>query len=288
MKIGVVYPQTELDPDPVVVRDFAQTVDDLGFTHILAYEHVLGVDPNRSGGWQGIYSIEDSFMEPFALFSFMAAVTERVEFTTGILILPQRQTALVAKQSATLDQLCGGRLRLGIGVGWNEAEYIALDANFHTRGRRCEEQVQVLRKLWTESCVIFNGHWHSIPHMGLKPRPIQQPIPIWFGGHADVVLRRAARLGDGWLPTYSSVEDTEPSLEKLKEYLDAEGRSWDEFGMEARVRLSEGNLDVLAGEMKAWEQAGATHISLNTMRSQLGGLDEHLQAIRVFAEAFLD
>ena len=218
MKIGVVYPQTELDPDPIAVRDFAQTVEDLGFTHILAYEHVLGVDPNHSGGWKGIYSIEDSFMEPFALFSFMAAVTERVEFTTGILILPQRQTALVAKQAATLDRLCGGRLRLGIGVGWNEAEYIALDENFHTRGRRCEEQVQVLRKLWTESCVMFNGHWHSIPHMGLKPRPIQQPIPIWFGGHADVVLRRAARLGDGWLPTYSNVEDTEPrpSLPNIK------------------------------------------------------------------------
>ena len=288
MRIGVVYPQTELNPDPIVVRDFAQTVEDLGFTHILAYEHVLGVDPNRSGGWKGIYSIEDSFMEPFALFSFMAAVTERVEFATGILILPQRQTALVAKQAATLDQLCGGRLRLGIGVGWNEAEYIALDENFHTRGRRCEEQVQVLRKLWTESCVMFNGHWHSIPHMGLKPRPIQQPIPIWFGGHADVVLRRAARLGDGWLPTYSCAEDTEPSLEKLREYLDAEGRTWDEFGMEARVRFSEGHLDVLAGEIKEWEQAGATHISLNTMRSQLSGLDEHLQAIRVFSEAFLD
>ncbi|MBE9479043.1 MAG: LLM class F420-dependent oxidoreductase [Chloroflexi bacterium] len=288
MKIGVVYPQTEFDPDPIVVRDFAQTVEDLGFTHILAYEHVLGVDPNRSGGWKGIYSIEDSFMEPFALFSFMAAVTERVEFATGILILPQRQTALVAKQAATLDRLCGGRLRLGIGVGWNEAEYIALDENFHTRGRRCEEQVQVLRKLWTESCVMFNGHWHSIPHMGLKPRPTQQPIPIWFGGHADVVLRRAARLGDGWLPTYSSAEDTEPSLEKLREYLDAEGRSWDEFGKEARVRFSEGNLDVLADEMKAWEQVGATHISLNTMRSQLSGLDEHLQAIRVFSESFLD
>ena len=288
MKIGVVYPQTELDPDPIAVRDFAQTVEDLGFMHILAYEHVLGVDPNRSGGWKGIYSIEDSFMEPFALFSFMAAVTELVEFATGILILPQRQTALVAKQAATLDRLCGGRLRLGIGVGWNEAEYIALDENFHTRGRRCEEQVQVLRKLWTESCVTFNGHWHSIPHMGLKPRPIQQPIPIWFGGHADVVLRRAARLGDGWLPTYSSVEDTEPSLEKLSQYLKAEGRTWDEFGLEARVRFSEGNLDVLAGEIKAWEQAGATHISLNTMRSQLSGLDEHLQAIRVFSEAFLD
>ena len=288
MKIGVVYPQTELDPDPIAVRDFAQTVEDLGFTHILAYEHVLGVDPNRSGGWKGIYSIEDSFMEPFALFSFMAAVTELVEFATGILILPQRQTALVAKQAATLDRLCGGRLRLGIGVGWNEAEYIALDENFHTRGRRCEEQVQVLRKLWTESCVMFNGHWHSIPHMGLKPRPIQQPIPIWFGGHADVVLRRAARLGDGWLPTYSNVEDTEPSLEKLSQYLEAEGRTWDEFGLEARVRFSEGNLDVLAGEIKAWEQAGATHISLNTMRSQLSGLDEHLQAIRVFSEAFLD
>ena len=287
MNVGVVYPQTELEPDPIEVRDFAQTAEALGFTHILTYEHVLGADPDRPGGWSGVYTIEDSFMEPFSLFSFMSGVTKKLEFATGILILPQRQTALVAKQAATLDRLCGGRLRLGIGVGWNETEYIALDENFHTRGRRCEEQIQVLRQLWTEPCVVFNGHWHTIPGMGIKPRPLQQPIPIWIGGHADTVLRRAARLADGWLPTFASAEDAAPSLEKLEKYLQAEDRSITEFGIEARLRFSDGNLDALAEAMKAWDKAGASHLSLNTMKSQLNGLDAHLQAMRIFSESFL-
>ncbi|MBX7251491.1 MAG: LLM class F420-dependent oxidoreductase, partial [Candidatus Promineofilum sp.] len=200
MHIGLVYPQTEYPADPAAVRDYAQTAEALGFSHILAYDHVLGANPDRPGGWTGPYTYQTPFMEPFVLFSHMAAVTTHLGFATGILILPQRETALVAKQAATLDVLCGGRLRLGIGTGWNEVEYVALGQDFHTRGRRQEEQIEVLRALWTQELVTFKGRWHDIPDAGLNPLPVQRPIPLWFGGHADVVLRRLARLGDGWMP----------------------------------------------------------------------------------------
>lgn len=172
MKIGVVYPQTEFGSDPAAIRDYAQTVEALGYTHVLAYDHVLGANPNRPGGWQGPYTFETPFQEPFVLFAYMAAVTTALEFATGIIILPQRQTALVAKQSATLDVLSGGRLRLGIGLGWNEVEYMALNQDFHTRGRRMDEQIEVLLKLWTEPLVDFHGRYHTIPDAGINPLPV--------------------------------------------------------------------------------------------------------------------
>ena len=203
MKMGVVFPQTEFPPDPIAIRDYAQTVEGLGFTHLLVYEHVLGANPERPGGWQGPYTHQHPFYEPFVLFSYLAALTQRLEFVTGILILPQRQTALVAKQAATLDVLCGGRLRLGIGIGWNAVEYTALGENFRNRGRRIEEQVALLRQLWTQPLVNFEGKWHQVPDAGLNPLPVQQPIPLWFGGQAEEVLRRTARLGrrlDAQLP----------------------------------------------------------------------------------------
>ena len=202
MQIGVVYPQTEFGDDPNAMKDYAQTVEGLGYSHVLAYDHVLGANPNRPGGWNGPYTHETAFMEPLTLFAYMAAVTQKLGFTTGIIILPQRQTALVAKQAACLDILCNGKLRLGVGLGWNEVEYVALNEDFHNRGKRIEEQVELLRKLWTEPLVTFNGRWHTIQDAGLKPMPVQQPIPIWFGGHADPVLQRVARLGDGWMPNY--------------------------------------------------------------------------------------
>lgn len=163
MEFGVVFPQTEFGNDPAAVKAYAQTAESLGFSHILAYDHVLGANPDRPGGWRGPYTFRSPFHEILMLFSFMAAVTERIRFVTGILILPQRETALVAKQTATLDVLSGGRLRLGVGLGWNEVEYIALNQNFRTRGRRVEEQVELLRRLWTEPLVTFEGRWHTIP-----------------------------------------------------------------------------------------------------------------------------
>jgi probable F420-dependent oxidoreductase len=287
VKIGVVFPQTEFGPDPSAIRDYAQTAESLGFTHILAYDHVLGANPNRPGGWRGPYTHENPFHEPFTLFSFMAAVTQHIEFTTGILILPQRQTALVAKQAATLDLLSNGRFRMGIGNGWNEVEYIALNQDFHRRGRRIEEQVTLLRQLWTEPLVTFKGHWHTIPDAGLNPLPVQRPIPIWFGGHADALLRRIARMGDGWMPTYRQPADAKSSLDKLDAYLAEQGRSRADIGLEARISYGQGDRAVWDSLITDWRDLGATHLSVNTMRLGLASPQAHLNALRAFAQAVL-
>lgn len=287
MKIGVVFPQIEFSGDAAAVRDYAQTAEALGYHHILAYDHVLGANPDRPEGWRGPYTYEDPFYEPFVLFSFMAAATERIAFATGILILPQRQTALVAKQAAMLDVLSNGRFRLGVGIGWNKVEYVALNEDFHTRGKRIEEQVELLRQLWSRPLVTFEGQWHTVPDAGIKPLPVQRPIPIWFGGHADVVLRRMARLGDGWMTNYRQAADAQPALERLDAYLAENGRSRDDFGIEARLVWRDGDLDRLQRTMAEWDDAGATHISLNTMGAGFTTTAEHLAALRTFAEAVL-
>ena len=200
MQIGVIFPQTEIGTDPIAVRDYAQAAESLGYQHLVAYDHVMGANADSRPGWSGAYRHTDQFYEPFVLFGYLAAATQRIELVTGILILPQRQTALVAKQSATVDILSGGRLRLGIGIGWNDVEYEALGENFHDRGRRSEEQIEVLRSLWTQESVTVQARWHRITDAGINPLPSQRPIPIWFGGRADRVLRRIARYGDGWFP----------------------------------------------------------------------------------------
>lgn len=283
MDIGVVFPQVEFDPDPLAIRDYAQAAEALGYSHILAYDHVLGANPQREGGWRGPYNYEDPFYSPFLLFSHMAAATKRLGFVTGILILPQRETALVAKQAATLDVLCEGRLRLGVGTGWNAVEYVALNQDFHTRGKRQEEQVEVLRRLWTEPLVTYEGRWHNIPDAGVNPLPVQRPIPIWFGGQADVVLRRAARLGDGWMPNARTVNKAQPMLDALAQYLEEAGRDASSFGIEPRLNYADGGPAEWARTMEAWQAAGATHISLNTMYVGFK-TREHIDAIRRFAE----
>ena len=285
MKIGVVFPQTEIGNDPAVIRDYAQTAEALGYSHILAYDHVLGVNPRRPGGWQGPYTYNDPFHEPFVLFGFIAGVTKEIEFVTGILILPQRETALVAKQAACLDVLSHGRLRLGMGIGWNKVEYAALRQDFQTRGKRIEEQVALLRQLWTKPLVSFDGRWHNIPDAGLNPLPVQRPIPIWFGGHADAVLRRIAMMGDGWLPNYRTAEDAAPSLDLLNQYLAEAGRSREDIGLEARLHSRLGDRETLLKRMAKWQDAGATHISLNTMGAGFQSLGEHITAISEFAAA---
>lgn len=282
MKIGVVFPQIEVEPDVAAIRDFAQTVAELGFSHVLAYDHVLGANPQRPGGWRGPYHYEHPFYSPFLLFSYMTAVSPALEFVTGILILPQRETALVAKQAATLDVLCGGKLRLGVGTGWNKLEYVALNQNFHTRGKRQEEQIELLRRLWTEPLVQFEGRWHTIPDAGLNPLPVQRPIPIWFGGQAEPVLRRAARLGDGWLPNTRTVAQTQPMLDSLWRYLEQEGRDPAQFGLEPRLNYGDGDADSWSEAMAAWRQAGATHLSFNTMYKGFN-MQQHLAALQQFA-----
>lgn len=283
MQIGLVYPQTEYPTDPAAVRDYAQAAEALGYSHVLAYDHILGANPDRPGGWSGPYTFRDPFMEPFLLFTWMAAVAPRLGFITGILILPQRETTLVAKQAAVLDVLCGGRLRLGVGTGWNEVEYAAAGYDFHTRGKRQEEQVEVLKLLWTQPLVTFKGRWHDIPDAGLNPLPVQRPIPVWFGGHADAVLRRVARLGDGWLPGFRTAEAAAAHLDTLDRYLAEHDRSRADIGIEPRLHWGNGDLDALGRALEGWRAAGATHISLNTMGSGFRTAEEHLAAIRQFA-----
>jgi probable F420-dependent oxidoreductase len=285
MNIGIVFPQTQFNGDAAAVRDYAQSVEGLGFTHVVAYDHVLGANPDRPGGWRGAYTYCDAFLEPFVLFSFMAGVTRSLAFCPGVIILPQRQTALVAKQAATLDVLSGGRLRLGVGLGWNEVEYVALNEDFHTRGRRLEEQVTVLQRLWTEPLVTFEGREHRIDDAGLNPLPIQRPIPLWFGGHADPMLRRAARLADGWMPNHRTPVSAKPDLEKLDQYLADAGRSRAEFGLEARIPFGEGRTGDWQALCAGWAALGGTHFSLNTMGAGFATPAEHLQAARTFAEA---
>jgi probable F420-dependent oxidoreductase len=286
MKFGVVYPQTEIEHDPGWIRAFAQSVEGLGYNHVLTYEHVLGVDPESPKAVQGPYGIDDAFLSPLVLFSSMAAVTKRLEFATGILVLPQRDAVLVAKQAATLDVLSGGRLRLGVGVGWNAAEFEALGFDFNNRGRRIEEQIQILRQLWTQPVVSFSGNWHQLELVGIRPLPVQRPVPIWIGGYADIVLQRIARLGDGWFPGFADVEEGKPELERLRTYVEQQGRDWQELGIEVRLRYGDGNLDALGGQVEAWSQLGISHLSINTMRSGFETSESHLQAVERFAELF--
>lgn len=285
MDIGFVYPQTEFGNDPYAIRDLAQTAEGLGFTHVLTYDHVLGVNPDREEDWQGPYDYQSPFQSPFLLFSFMAGVTGDIGFITGILILPQRQTALVAKQAATLDVLSAGRFRLGIGTGWNKPEYVSLGENFHNRGQRIEEQVELLRQLWTKPLVNFSGRWHTIPDAGINPLPIQRPIPIWFGGHADAVLRRSATIGDGWLPMYRRAQDALPAIEKISGYRIQAGKSMDNFGIDARIRYENGNPESWEEQLRSWQAAGATHVSLNTMQAGFETPADHINALKMFASS---
>lgn len=283
MRIGVVFPQTEFPADPTAVRAYGQAVEALGYSHILAYDHVLGANPERPGGWHGPYTYRDPFFSPFLLFSYLAGATENLEFVSGVFILPQRETALFAKQAATLDVLCQGRLRLGIGTGWNSVEYEALNQDFHTRGKRQEEQVTLLRKLWSEPLVKFQGRWDTIPDAGINPLPVQRPIPIWFGGHVDAVLRRIAKMGDGWMPGYRTAAAAAPALAQLDEQLAQYGRSRTDIGLEPRLQWREGSLPELVQQREEWRAAGATHLSINTMGSGFSSVQEHIDALRQFA-----
>jgi len=284
MQIGVVFPQTEIGPDPAVVKDYAQTAEGLGFRHLLVYDHVLGADPNREGGWRGPYTDQHQFHEPFVLFGYLAALTRQLELVTGILILPQRQTALVAKQAAEVDVLTGGRLRLGIGVGWNAVEYEAMGEDFGTRGRRVVEQIRVLRRLWTEPVVDFSGKYHTIPRAGINPMPVQRPIPIWMGGMADAVLKRVARHADGWFPQFRpGSEQAQMFMEKLRGLVAEAGREMSQIGIEGRINYGDGNPDTWHTAIEEWRVLGATHLSVNTMGSGLTAR-EHIEAVQKLGE----
>ncbi len=292
MRLGVVFPQTEIGTDPVVIRDFAQAAETLGFHHLVAYDHVLSAGTSNRPGWIG-YDLDDPFHEPFVLFGYLAGCTKQIELATGIIILPQRQTALVAKQAAEVDVLSGGRLRLGVGLGWNSVEYEALGVDFHNRGGRITEQVKVLRALWTQEIVTFRGRWHTIVEAGLNPMPVQRPIPIWMGGAADAVLRRAARLADGWffgggLPNpYTRGPSRKPAdlIERLRLHLHEAKRDPSSFGIEARVAAGKDSPQDWRRQAEEWQALGATHLSFTTMRAGLQKPDDHIETARRFRDA---
>ena len=283
MQIGVTFPQTEIGADPVVIRDYAQAVEGLGYSHLVIFDHVLGADPTHRPGWQG-YTHRHMFHEPFVLFGYLAALT-RLELVTAVIILPQRQTVLVAKQATEVDVLTGEKLRLGVGVGWNPVEYEALGMNFHTRGRVIEEQIEVMRLLWSQEVVTYKGQFHTITEAGLNPLPVRRSIPIWMGGRADVILRRTARLGDGWLPQGRPDDQMRETLERLRNYIREAGRDPSAVGIEARVNARDGNLDEWIRQTEGWRSLGATHISINTMGARFKSPDEHIKAIRRYKEA---
>lgn len=280
MHIGAVFPQTEIGTDPGAIRAYAQTVEEMGYRHILIYDHVLGASTATRPDWRGPYTSETLFHEPFVLFGYFAACTQQIELVTGVIILPQRQTALVAKQAAEVDVLSGGRLRLGIGVGWNAVEYEGLSEEFGNRGARSEEQIQVLRKLWTEPVVTFNGRWHQIDAAGIKPLPVQRPIPIWIGGGADKVLERTARIGDGWFPQMPPDNTAREAIRRLRSHAEQADRDPKTIGIEARLSIGRVPESGWLEYVGSWRELGATHLSINTMDAGLRTPQEHIDALR--------
>jgi probable F420-dependent oxidoreductase len=283
MRIGVVFPQTELGGDVGAVRAYAERAEELGFTHVLAYDHVVGADPAVHQGWDGPYDVHSTFHEPMVLYGYLAARTA-MELVTGIIILPQRQTALVAKQAAEVDLLSGGKFRLGVGIGWNPVEYEALGQDFSTRGKRLEEQITLLRRLWTEQTVTFSGTFDRITGAGLAPMPVQRPIPVWVGAESPPAYRRAGRLADGWFPQMAPGPQLEEARQIVTEAAAQAGRDPASLGMEGRLRWRD-DLDTLAAAMRRWQDAGATHLSVSTMGAGLKTVDDHLGALAAAAEA---
>lgn len=280
IKLGAVFPQTEFGNDVGALRAWAAAVEDLGYSHILAYDHVLGASVAGRPGWRGPYTEKDPFHEIFVLFGFLAAITTRVELVPGVLVLPQRQTALVAKQAAEVDVLSGGRLRLGVGVGWNAVEFEALGMNFRDRGARSEEQIALLRALWTEPVVTFRGRWHTVEAAGINPLPIQRPIPLWIGGSVEATLERVGRIGDGWFPQMPPDDTARTMIEQLHAYTRAAGRDPAAVGVEARLTLARVPRAGWAAYARDWAALGATHLTINTMGLGLSSPQQHIDALR--------
>jgi probable F420-dependent oxidoreductase len=294
MQLGTLLPLGDIGGDPAVVREYAQTAESIGYDFIEAPDHVLGAseasapEPGRTGA--GLYH------DPFVLFGFLAGCTSKLGFSTGVLILPQRQTVLVAKQAACLDLLCGGRFRLGIGVGWNEVEFTGLNENFHNRGRRSEEQVEVMQALWAEPHVTFTGEFHRLEDVGINPRPASGRVPIWFGGDAEASFRRAAKYGDGFMPlNYPPGDGALTAFEKLRKLTQEAGRDPSEIGLEVWVSPGVGTEEDWRREIAFWKSAGVTHVTAHTTfnsghHQRIAGhtAADHLAAITKYRAAVAD
>jgi probable F420-dependent oxidoreductase len=265
MRIGVLFPQFEIGAEPGPVRDFAQAADQLGYSHLTAFDQIVGLDKASRPDWPYIHDAEDMFHEILVLFGYLAALTERIELVTGVLVLPMRGTALVAKQAAEIDVLSRGRLRLGVGVGAKPEEFEACGVPFANRGRRTDEQIELLRRLWTESILTYEGRYHRIEAGGINPLPVQRPIPIWIGGISEAAMRRVARLGDGWMPNFQADAFGAERIEKLRALVREQGRDPAAIGIEATVTIIDRTPEQLGDELRRWREIGATHATLNTM-----------------------
>lgn len=284
MKFGVVFPHHEIGTDPSAVKEYAQGADEeLGADHMLIYDHVLGANPNRPSGWNGPYDKDVAFHEPFTVFAFMAAVTQSIEFATCVLILPQRQTALVAKQAAELAILSNYRFRLGVGTGWNEVEYEALNVPFEHRGTRQAEQVELMRQLWKEDSLLFEGRFHTVSHASILPRP-ERRIPIWFGGIAKPLLKRCALLGDGWVPLGTPNDQSAQAIDTIREIREQHGLKWDGFGIQAQAQYRGGTPERWQRHAKRWKSLGCTHLAIATHNAGNTSVEDHLRAAREYLD----
>ena len=287
MHIGAVIPHNEIGNDPGAIRAYAQGAEELGMTHLLIYDHVVGVDRNRPGGFEGPYDSDTAFHEPMVLFGFLAACTKTVELVTAILILPQRQTVLVAKQAAEVAVLSDDRLVLGVGVGWNTVEYDALDEEFGNRGRRQEEQVELMRRLWTEDVFSYDGEFHRFEHASILPRPAR-PVPVLFGGSAPALLDRCARIGDGWLPLGSPNDKSADRIAEMRRVREATGMSWEGFEIRAQAQWGGGTPDRWRSHAQRWKELGATHLAIATHNVGETDVDGHLARIAEYQAAVAD
>jgi probable F420-dependent oxidoreductase len=278
MQIGAVVPQSEIGADVAGLRDYAQAAQDLGYHFLVTSDHVLGADKAGHPELERVFPIDTFQHEPLTLFAFLAGVAPRLGFVTSVIILPQRQTALVAKQAAEIDILTGGRFRLGVGIGWHPVEYEALGMRFQDRARRFEEQIMLLRRLWTERVVTFDGRYHTLRAAGINPRPIQQPIPIWIGGSAEAAVKRATRLADGYLPLQPLAGGWEATVEKVHGWLREAGRDPATFGIEGRLNTGTGTPDDWRKTVELWRWLGASHLSVGT--GGAGGPDAHIRRLR--------
>ena len=284
MQIGAVFPHNEIGTDPGAIKAYAQGVEAMGITHLLIYDHVLGADPDREGGFRGPYDKDVAFHEPFTTFAFIAGVTDKIDLITTVMILPQRQTVLAAKQAAEVALLSNNRFKLGIGVGWNELEYVGLNETFNNRGRRQEEQVDVMRKLWSEDSLDYTGEYHRIDKASINPRP-SKTIPIWFGGSAPALLDRVARLGDGWIPLMGANDKAKACIDTIKQTRKAAGLSFDNFGIQAQAQYAGGSPERWRKHAEAWRGMGCTHLAIATHNAGPTNVDGHLARIGEYQQA---
>ncbi|MBI1180796.1 MAG: TIGR03619 family F420-dependent LLM class oxidoreductase [Alphaproteobacteria bacterium] len=290
MRVGVVFPQTEIPPDPAAIRDWAQAVEGMGFDHLIAYDHVIGANTASRPGWNMPYTHDTPFHEPLTLFAYLAGVTTTLELASGIVILPQRQAALFAKQAANADVFSGGRIRLGFGIGWNQVEYEALGVPFERRGARLDEQVDLMRRLWTGKPVTYDGRFHKVTDAGINPPPVRRSIPVWFGGTSEASMDRVARTGDGWIPVLAA-DKAKEKVAEMRDRVKAAGRDPGAVGIDNIIFVG----NTIGGPVRGWEDAaadhaewqaaGASHVTLHTMGAGLKTMDAHLDFLRRFKGA---